>query len=106
MRGTDAPNRAFAGLVDSGQGCTMYLECRGSGTPTVVFVSGLRFATDQCSMTADRASASVFAEVDRVTRARVYDRPGAPRVGRRRAEVRSSFSRSRLWVPWPTCRPC
>ena len=34
------PTRSFAGLVDIGGGRKMYLECRGSGSPTVVFVSG------------------------------------------------------------------
>jgi pimeloyl-ACP methyl ester carboxylesterase len=69
-------SRTFAGLVDIGQGRTMYLECRGTGTPAVVFVSGLRFAADQWSMTADPASTSAFDGVDRFTRACVYDRPG------------------------------
>ncbi len=32
----------FTGLVDVGGGRKMYLECRGSGSPTVVLVAGLR----------------------------------------------------------------
>ena len=32
----------FAGLVDVGGGRKMYLECRGSGSPMVVFVAGLK----------------------------------------------------------------
>ena len=35
------PTRSFAGLVDIGSGRKLYLECRGSGSPTVVLVSGL-----------------------------------------------------------------
>ncbi len=35
------PARSLDGLVDLGSGRTMYLECRGSGSPTVVLVSGL-----------------------------------------------------------------
>src|SRR3954451_944156 len=34
------PARSSAGLVDIGGGRKMYLECRGSGSPTVVFISG------------------------------------------------------------------
>src|SRR5438128_1223641 len=40
------PARSFAGLVDIGGGRKMYLECRGSGSPTVVLVSGLDSAAD------------------------------------------------------------
>ena len=32
----------FAGLVDIGAGGKIYLECRGAGFPTVVFVAGLK----------------------------------------------------------------
>jgi hypothetical protein len=37
---------SFAGLVDIGGGRRMYLECRGSGSPTVVLVPGLVAAAD------------------------------------------------------------
>jgi pimeloyl-ACP methyl ester carboxylesterase len=33
-------NGDFAGLVDIGSGRKMYLECRGTGSPTVVLISG------------------------------------------------------------------
>jgi hypothetical protein len=36
----------FAGLVDIGGGRKMYLECRGAGSPTVVFVSGLKASAE------------------------------------------------------------
>jgi hypothetical protein len=74
------PTGDFAGLVDIGPGRTMYLECRGTGAPTVVFVSGLRFAADQWSMTKVPASTSVLDGVDQFTRACVYDRPGSARL--------------------------
>src|SRR5207237_4636304 len=32
----------FAGLVETGDGRKMYLECRGSGSPTVILESGYR----------------------------------------------------------------
>ena len=37
-------NKDFAGLVDIGGGREMYMECRGKGRPTVVFVSGAKTA--------------------------------------------------------------
>jgi hypothetical protein len=35
-----AENANFAGLVDMGGGRRMYLECRGTGSPTVLLISG------------------------------------------------------------------
>ena len=35
----------FSGLVDIGGGRTMYLECHGNGSPTVVLVSGAKAHT-------------------------------------------------------------
>jgi len=39
-KGNSGHNKDFAGLVDIGGGRKMYMECRGKGSPTVVFVSG------------------------------------------------------------------
>jgi opacity protein-like surface antigen len=39
-KGHAGNNKDFAGLVDIGGDREMYLECRGKGSPTVVFVSG------------------------------------------------------------------
>lgn len=36
----------FASLVDIGGGREIYLECRGTGSPTVVLVSGFRGSND------------------------------------------------------------
>ena len=36
----------FAGLVDIGGGRKMYLECRGTGSPTVVLVAGLKASAE------------------------------------------------------------
>lgn len=41
-----APDRAFSGLVDIGNGRDVYLECRGIGSPTVVLISGTGNAGD------------------------------------------------------------
>jgi pimeloyl-ACP methyl ester carboxylesterase len=80
-------NRNFAGSANIGAGRTLYVECRGAGAPTVVFVSGLRFAADQWSMTANPGSTSAVDGVVQFTRACVYDRPGVVVGG-------TSFSRS------------
>ena len=37
----------FAGTVDIGGGRKMYLECRGTGSPTVFIVPGGRAAADE-----------------------------------------------------------
>jgi pimeloyl-ACP methyl ester carboxylesterase len=83
--GSPAPT---AGLVDIGGGRTIWLECRGSGSPTVLLVSGAAGAHDDWTYVMDgsdpaaapRPSASaVFSEVSRFTRVCVYDRPGTSR---------------------------
>lgn len=66
----------FAGTVDIGGGRNIHLECAGTGAPTVVFVSGLRFGADQWTTTADPASTSAFDGVAEFTRVCSYDRPG------------------------------
>jgi Transposase, Mutator family len=67
----------FAGLVDIGGGRKMYLECRGAGSPTVVFVSGLKASAEDWNI-AERQAPTVFAEVAKFTRVCAYDRPGTP----------------------------
>jgi pimeloyl-ACP methyl ester carboxylesterase len=69
----------FAGLVDIGGGRQIYLECRGTGSPTVVLVSGLGNAADVWSVTSDPENErpSVFAEVATFTRVCTYDRPSS-----------------------------
>ena len=70
----------FSGLVKIGGGRKMYMECRGTGSPTVVLVSGLRDAADIWSVTADpKNERPVFAEVAKFTRVCAYDRPGTTR---------------------------
>jgi pimeloyl-ACP methyl ester carboxylesterase len=75
----------FAGLVDVGGGREMYLECRGTGSPTVVLVSGFRGSHDDWTNVInpdDSAGApkpsdsAVFPEVSSFTRVCAYDRPG------------------------------
>jgi pimeloyl-ACP methyl ester carboxylesterase len=56
----------------------MYLECRGSGSPTVVLVSGLDSAADVWTGYQAHPSLAVFNAVARFTRVCAYDRPGTP----------------------------
>jgi pimeloyl-ACP methyl ester carboxylesterase len=83
-----------AGLFDVGDGRRMYLECRGSGSPRVVFISGQRGSAEDWSIVADGVGVDpVFEQVSVQTRACAFDRPGTP--------VGESFSRSDP-APMPT----
>ena len=75
----------FAGLVDIGGGRELYLECRGTGSPTVVLISGFRGSHDDWTNVVepdDSAGApkpsdsAVLPEVGSFTRVCAYDRPG------------------------------
>ena len=92
-----AAAKYFAGLVDIGAGRKMYLECSGSGSPTVVLIAGKGNGAADWSEVLDpadpvhdadydalawgkgelRPSASaVFPSVSHFTRICAYDRPG------------------------------
>lgn len=73
---TRASGEDFAGRVDIG-GRQIYMECRGSGSPTVVLLSGLDTAADLWNAPEQRGP-RVLPEVARTTRVCAYDRPGAP----------------------------
>lgn len=69
-----------AGLVDIGDGRDMYLECSGTGAPTVVLISGAGVAADNWQY-ADLASdepddSAVYSQAAEFTRVCAYDRPG------------------------------
>ena len=55
----------------------MYLECRGTGFPTVVLVAGLKGSAGDWNITR-QSEPTVFADVARFTRVCAYDRPGTP----------------------------
>ena len=76
--GSVRPTRSFASLVDIGEGRKMYLECRGSGSPTVVLVSGLDAAADVWISYQAHPSLAVFAQVAGFTRVCANDRQGTP----------------------------
>src|SRR5579872_728379 len=67
----------FSGLIDIGNGRKMYLECRGTGSPTVVLVAGLKASADDWN-SVPRSGPTVFSGVANVTRICAYDRPGTP----------------------------
>ncbi len=77
MAARSAVSGEFAGLVDIGDGRMMYLECRGTGSPTVVLVGGLRASAEDWSV-ANKGKSAVFPEVAKFTRVCAYDRPGTP----------------------------
>lgn len=76
--------KPFSGLVDIGGGRKLYLQCRGSGSPTVVLVSGAGGASDEWTHAAVAGNladakpsrSAVFPQVARFTRVCAYDRPG------------------------------
>ena len=78
---TASPSAAsgdFTGLVDIG-GRSLYLECHGTGSPTVVLVAGLRssarYWTDDL-LHPDAPRGMVLRGVAKFTRVCAYDRPG------------------------------
>lgn len=71
--------RDVAGLVDLGNGRSIFMECRGRGAPTVVLVAGMGERADTWMATSAAPSStkgSVFPEVGGFTRVCAYDRPG------------------------------
>ncbi len=85
---TVPPDRAFSGLVDIGNGRDMYLECSGTGSPTVVLISGTGNAGDvwrEAGSPSDPGApisendGAVFQTTARSTRVCAYDRPGTQR---------------------------
>jgi pimeloyl-ACP methyl ester carboxylesterase len=55
----------------------MYLKCSGKGSPTVVFVGGLRASADDWDIS-DKSKPTVFTGVGKFTRVCACDRPGTP----------------------------
>ncbi len=68
----------FSGLVALDSGRKLYLECRGTGQPTVIFESGLRTRGDNWTRADLLRSPGkpVFQEVAKFARVCTYDRPG------------------------------
>lgn len=69
----------FAGLVDTGGGRRLWLECRGSGTPTVILEAGYPNTADVWDTVAlgpGSGKTAVLPGVAAFTRVCAYDRPG------------------------------
>lgn len=69
----------FAGLVGIGGGRELYLECRGTGSPTVLLISGTGGAADEWTTLLPDAGPDAVATFDALaetTRVCAYDRPG------------------------------
>jgi pimeloyl-ACP methyl ester carboxylesterase len=67
---------SFAGLIDISPGRKMYLQCRGSGSPTVILESGYRNDADIWSAELEPGTSTIFSQVAKFTRVCAYDRPG------------------------------
>ena len=63
-------------LVDIGGGRKMYMECQGTGYPTVVFVSGGSDRAETWSKTLDPSKQAVLPAIAQTNRVCAYDRPG------------------------------
>ena len=63
-------------LVQEVDGRRLFLECRGSGSPTVILQSGFGNAGDIWSLT-DTSAPAVFPALAESNRVCVYDRPGS-----------------------------
>ncbi len=72
-----AASPSSAELIDIGNGRRMYLECRGSGSPAVILVGGLRASADDWDI-AERPGPTVLRAIASLTRVCAYDRPGTP----------------------------
>jgi pimeloyl-ACP methyl ester carboxylesterase len=67
----------FAGSVGIGGERSLYMECHGQGSPTVILEAGLRSRSDFWSeRTEDTRGTTVLPGVARFTRVCAYDRPG------------------------------
>ena len=69
-------SKDFAGLVDIGGGRKMYMECQGTGYPTVVFVAGAQDRAETWSTTKDPSEQAVLPAIAETNRVCAYDRPG------------------------------
>ena len=66
----------FSGLVNIGGDREMYMECQGTGYPTVVFVAGAQDRAETWSTTKDPSEQAVLPAIAETNRVCAYDRPG------------------------------
>jgi pimeloyl-ACP methyl ester carboxylesterase len=96
----------FAGLVPVGNDRKMYLECVGTGSPTVVLISGFRGARDDWTYVIDPANpagdpvsarSAVFPKVGKFIRVCAYDRPGTIDFGGRPTDSTPVLQPTTAW---------
>lgn len=92
------PLESSSGLIDIGEGRKMYLDCKGTGSPTVILVSGRSNRGDIWQKSSSSTKLNVFDEVAKFTHVCTYDRPGTINVTAQNT-VEPSRSTS---VPQPT----
>lgn len=76
---SSAASGDFAGLVDIGGGRRLWLECRGTGSPTVILEAGFPDTAevwDTIALASGSARTAVLPGVATFTRVCAYDRPG------------------------------
>ncbi len=72
----DSARRGFSKKVTIPGGRRLYLECRGTGSPTVLLEAGTGDRGDIWSLPPSGAGPAVLPSVTRFTRVCTYDRPG------------------------------
>jgi pimeloyl-ACP methyl ester carboxylesterase len=95
----NAEHGRFSGPVEIRGGREIYLECRGSGSPTVLLESGLGDAADVWggaylaeSTPPSKRRRAVLPSVSRFTRVCAFDRPGTYRLNLRTGQYEPSRS--------------
>jgi hypothetical protein len=101
--GQAAVSGDFAGLIDIGRGRKIYLQCWGSGSPTVVLVAGIKASAGDWNI-AKPSEPTVFAAVAKFTRVCAYDRPGTP-VGEKPSRSDPVAQPTTAEDAVPTCMP-
>ena len=85
----------FAGPVDIGGGHSIYLECRGQGSPTVILESGYHDSSDLwgiAEVTPPVADGAVLPGIARSARVCAYDRPGTLRYSENQGSITTRTS--------------
>jgi pimeloyl-ACP methyl ester carboxylesterase len=72
----NAGQEDFASLVEIDNGRRMYLECHGTGSPTVILESGFRNTATIWTVSDARDQNPVLSQIAAFTRVCAYDRPG------------------------------
>ena len=70
------PSGEFSGTIEIPGGRHLYLECHGSGSPTVIFEAGLRSRGDIWWWSREGVGTGVLPRISPFTHACIYDRPG------------------------------